>query len=104
MARFHGSLGFAKTEETAPGVWSEVVTEHAYQGDILRNYQRWQSSENLNENITISNRISLIADAFAYDNLEYIRYILWEGTKWKVKAIEIQRPRLILDVGGVYNG
>ena len=104
MAKFHGMVGYVKTEETAPGVHSEVVTERAYHGDILRNNQRWEKSEHLNDNLTISNRFSIIADQFAYQNLEYIRYIKWNGTSWKVSYLEVERPRIILNIGGVYNG
>lgn len=103
MAKFHGIIGYVQTEETAPGVYSEVVTERNYTGDILRNNRRWENSERLNDNLVINNQFSIVADAFAYENFQNIRYIQWMGTSWKVNSIEIQRPRLILTVGGVYN-
>ncbi len=105
MAKFHGKIGYVKTEETSPGVHSEVVTEKNYKGDLLRNIRRWETGgENANPDINISNRFSVVADAYAYDNLAHMRYILWRGAKWKITNIEIQRPRVILTVGGVYNG
>lgn len=104
MARFHGKIGFVKTEETAPGVHTEVTTEMSYVGDILRSTQNWERGENLNDNLNINNRFSIVADAFAFENLQFIRYINWMGSKWKVSTIDIQRPRLILVVGGLYNG
>lgn len=104
MAKFHGIIGYVQTEETAPGVYNEVVTERTYTGDILRNNRRWENSERLNDNLVINNQFSIVADAFAYENFQNIRYIQWMGTSWKVNSIEIQRPRLILTVGGVYNG
>jgi hypothetical protein len=104
MAKFHGVVGYVQTEETSPGVFSEVVTERACKGDLLRNTQSWESGEHLNPNFNISNRFSIVADAYAYENLEHIRYIQWMGcTKWSVSGVEIQRPRLILSVNGVYN-
>lgn len=103
MAKFHGIIGYVQTEETAPGVYNEVVTERTYTGDILRNNRRWENSERLNDNLVINNQFSIVADAFAYENFQNIRYIQWMGTSWKVNSIEIQRPRLILTVGGVYN-
>lgn len=104
MAKFHGTVGYVKTEETAPGVHKEVVTERECVGDILRNNQRWENSQRINDNFTISNQFSIVADEFAYQNLQNMRYIKWMGTSWKIISVEIQRPRLIFNVGGVYNG
>jgi len=104
MAKFHGVVGFVQTEETAPGVFTEVVTEVSYTGDILRNNQRWEAADKLNDNLVIGNRFSIVANPYAYTNMKYIRYIEWMGTKWVVSSIDIQRPRLVLTVGGVYNG
>lgn len=104
MAKFLGTLGYVKTVETAPGVYSDEITERPCKGDILRNSQSFNSSEFLNDDIDINNRFSFVADAFTYANIANIRYILWNGTKWKVSSVDIQRPRLILSVRGVYNG
>lgn len=104
MAKFHGQVGYVKTEETAPGVYEEVITEKEYKGDILRNVRRWEAGENLNPDFTINNRFSIVADAYAYENFPYIRYLKWGDIKWQVGSVEIDRPRLILSVRGVYNG
>lgn len=104
MAKFHGVIGYVRTEETAPGVHTEVVTEYPYTGDVIRASRRWQDSNRVNENLTISNQFSLIADAFAMQNFQTMRYIKWNGVAWKITNIDIQRPRLILTVGDVYNG
>lgn len=104
MAKFHGMIGFSHTEETSSGVYTEIITEKPYKGDLLRNSQRWASSEQLHDDININNRFSIVADLYAYENIEYIRFIKWNGTKWKVSTVDIQRPRLIIHVKGVYNG
>lgn len=103
MAKFYGEVGYMTTGETAPGVWGEVITERPYYGDILKNTKRWQGSEGLNDDITTSNTISILADPFAYENFFDIRYVRWMGAAWKVTSVEVQRPRLILSIGGVYN-
>lgn len=103
MAKFYGKIGYAETKETALDVWTEGITERSYYGDVLRNTRRWESGENLNDNLNINNLISIVADAFAYQNFHSIRYIEWMGSKWKVTNVEVQRPRLILTIGGVYN-
>jgi len=104
MAKFYGVIGYSVTEETSPGVWTESITERNYYGDVIRNTRRWQSGEGLNDNLTINNIISIVADPFAYQHFHAIRYIKWMGTSWKIDNIEVQRPRLILTIGGVYNG
>lgn len=104
MAKFYGVIGYAETTETSPGVWSEVVTEKNYYGDVLKDSRRWQAGENLNDNLTVTNRISVVADPFAYQNFHAMRYIKWMGAFWKVSEVDVQRPRLILTLGGVYNG
>lgn len=105
MAKYHGNIGFMVTEETVPGVSDEHFVAHPYSGDVLRfSSQYTPSSEKLNDDIAIKNRISIIADPFAIGNFYNIRYVEWLGTKWKVTDVEVDYPRLILSIGGVYNG
>jgi len=104
MAKFHGFIGFAQTVETAPGVFKEQITEREYSGDFMRLSQNLVQSEQLNQNMTLNSRISVVVDPFAFANSSTIRYVKWEGVSWKVSSIEHQRPRLILSLGGVYNG
>lgn len=104
MAKFHGEIGFVSTEETEPGVFTEVVTKRNYYGDVIRNNKRWESGDRVNDNLVINNQFSVIGDAYAYGNFQNMRYIKWMGSLWKITNIDIQRPRLILTVGGVYNG
>lgn len=104
MNKFYGKIGYAITKETIPGVWVEQIVERSYYGDVIRNIRRLQSSENLNDDINVSNEISIVADAFANQNFHSMRYVEYMGTKWKVSSIEVKYPRLILSIGGVYNG
>jgi len=103
MGRFYGRIGYATTTETSPGVWTEDITERNHSGDVIRNTRRLQSGENLNDDLVINNTISIISDPFAELNFHAMRYVEWMGAKWKVTNVEVQRPRLILTVGGVYN-
>lgn len=104
MAKFYGAVGYVDTQETAPGVYEDIATEKLYFGDVLKNVKKYVSSEYLNDNLTVSNSISIVADAYAYDNFFAIRYVNWMGANWKVNDVEVQRPRLILSLGEVYNG
>lgn len=105
MAKFYGAIGYAETKETAPGVWTtECIIERNYSGDVLKNSRRWEAGENLNDDLTVNNEISIVADPYAYQNFHTIRYIKWMGASWKVSKIDVQRPRLILSIGGLYNG
>ena len=104
MAKYCGNIGFAETVETRPGVWEDKITEYVYYGDLTRNTRRLQSGSNLNDNINISNEISIVADPYATNNFHTMRYAVFMGTKWKISNVEVSYPRLILTLGGVYNG
>ena len=104
MAKFYGEIGYAETTETAPGVWTDVVTERKYFGDVIKNTRRLEAGEGLNDNLTINNMVSIVADPFAYQHFHAMRYVNWMGALWKITNVEVQRPRLILTIGGVYNG
>ena len=104
MAKYHGMIGYAKLEETAPGVWEEIIIEHEASGDVKRNLRRLNGAEQLNDNIKLNQEISIVADPFAVENFQYIRYATYMGTKWKVNSVDAsQYPRLVLDMGEVYN-
>lgn len=104
MAKYYGKIGFAESVESAPGVHVEKIVERNYYGDLVRNSRRLQSANQLNDNINISNEISIVADPYADKNFHMMRYIEFMGTKWKISNVEVQPPRLILTVGGVWNG
>lgn len=105
MARYAGKIGFAKTVEDPerPGVWTDEIVERTYFGDVNRHARRYQNTGQVNDNLVLSNEISIVADLFASDNYHLIRYAEFKGAKWKVTNIEIQSPRLILTLGEVYN-
>lgn len=104
MAKFYGNVGYVNTVEVEPGIWDEQVKEIPYYGDLVRNTSKYQTSGGVNDNITINNNISIIADPYAMENFQHMRYVIFMGTKWKIENVEVQYPRLILTVGGVYNG
>ena len=104
MAKFLGKIGFIETAETIPGTWTPRVTERKYYGELLRNSRRRDTPNNINDDLAISNEISIIADPYALNHFYSIEYIEFSGTMWKVINIEVQYPRLILTLGGVYNG
>ena len=103
MGRFYGVIGYAETKQTEPGVFEEVITERNYFGDVNRSNRRLESSGNINDNININNEISIVADPYAIQNIYAMRYIEWMGTKWKITNVEVQYPRLKLNVGGLWN-
>ena len=107
MARFSGTVGFLKTEETDPenhpSVYKEILVEKRYYGDVLSNSRRWDQNGNLNDNLVINNRISIVADRFATENLGAMRCVRWHGDTWKITNAELQYPRVILTIGGQYH-
>ena len=104
MAKWYGTIGYIETVEVEPGTWEEQIIEHQYYGDVTRNTRVIQPSDGVNDNINISNNISIIADPYANQNFHNMKYAEFMGTNWKITNVEVQYPRLILTVGGVYNG
>ena len=104
MAKWFGAIGFAEMVETVPGVWKEEIVPHNYYGDLIQNTRRLQSADQLNDNINVANEISIVSDPFANENFHSMRYVEFMGAKWKISNVRVQYPRLILTVGGLYNG
>lgn len=104
MARFHGNIGFSKTQESEPGIFVEVITEKSYKGDRVRSRMSWENGDGLNDDLDINEKISVIADGFARENFGNFRYAILDSVRWKVKSIEYVHPRITLTLGGVYNG
>lgn len=104
MGKWYGAIGYAETIEARPGVSKQKITERSYYGDFIRNIRRLQDSGKINDDLNVSNEISIIADPFAYQNFHTMRYVTYMGVKWKISSVEVQYPRLILTIGGVYNG
>lgn len=104
MAKFFGEIGFGETVKTAAGVWEDVITERNYRGDVVRNARSLESGDKVNDDISVDNSLSIVADQYANEHIFAIRYVRWAGSLWKISNVEVQRPRLILRLGGVYNG
>lgn len=104
MAKFYGEVGYGETVEKAPGVWADEITEKRYFGDVIRNSRQLREGEGVNNDLSVGNSISIVADAYANEHFFAIRYIRWAGALWTVKDVEVQSPRLIMRLGGVYNG
>lgn len=104
MAKFYGIIGYLKTEETKPGVWEPVVIEKKYSGEFVRKTTRWQNGTKVNDDIVISSSLSIVADSYALKNKHLMKYAMINDVAWEITSIEPQYPRLILELGGVYNG
>ena len=108
MGKFYGTIGYIETVETKPGIWTEQVTERKYSGDITRNYAKKEPAEGVNDDLNISNEISIVSDPYALEHFFAMRYVKFEwpplGGTWKINNAEVLLPRIQLSIGGVYNG
>ena len=105
MPKFVDVIGYGEAQEVTPGVWQDVIVERRLFGDVIRSSRRLQeSSEKLNSDITVNVAISVVADAYARNHIFAIRYVKWAGARWTVSHVDVQFPRLILTLGGLYNG
>jgi hypothetical protein len=105
MTKWYGKVGYSvRAVEGQNGVWDDEMIERYLYGDVVRNTRRLITGEDLNSDITTGNSLSVVADAYALNNIFAIRYVEWAGTLWTVADVEVQSPRLLLRLGGVYNG
>ena len=105
MARFYGMIGFAKTADTRPGIFTEEYEEFPYKGYVTSRKRDWDSSDYLNDNLEIANDISIIADSFANSNFGAMRYVRWKKQTFKITSasVDTERHRITLSIGGVFN-
>jgi hypothetical protein len=104
MAKTHGKIGYGETVEASPGVHVDLITEHYFYGEVIRNTRQLREGEKLNQDLTVGNSISVVASAYLREHFFAIRYVEWMGELWTVTDVEVQLPRLILRLGEVYNG
>ena len=105
MAKFYGKIGYAESVEIRPGVWEDTMTERPYSGDTVQNNSRWNTNpDTINDDIKLSDKLSIVADPYANQNFQQMRYVEYMGGLWKIIGVEVARPRLLLTLGGVYNG
>lgn len=103
MAKFYGPVGFIETVKEN-GVSKEVPKESFYTGDVVRRIRRIINGEYLNDNIDVSNEISIVADPYAINHFFNIKYVEWSGARWEVTSVDVKYPKLKLTIGGLYNG
>ena len=105
MTRYAGIVGYAAPGELEDGIWEDgLLVERTYYGDVVRNSRRIQNGSSVLPELTISNSISIVADAYAMEHFYHMKYIYWQGVPWTITNVDVQRPRLILELGGVYHG
>lgn len=104
MARFYGIVGYSIPEETEPGIFKDQIVEHNHFGTITQHSRRWVNAEGINDNLALSNQIRILADDYAYQHCSAIKYVYWMGAYWKVESIKVEMPRIVLTLGGVWNG
>lgn len=102
--KFYGPVGFVEVIEKRPGVKTMVPVEYSYAGDVLKRSLRFQAGESVNDSIVPSQQISILADPYARSHAGSMKYVKWMGTAWKISEISVEYPRLILTLGGAYNG
>ena len=103
MSKWSGKIGFAETVKGDDDISRTTIVEKRFRGDVLQDYRKWDDSEKINGDITISNRISVVAKDHMLSRLQYMRYVTWQGAKWRIQSISIALPRVILLLGDLYN-
>lgn len=99
--RYYGKIGYWDTVEVKPGLFENRMIYKTYKGDVIRNYKRNQDGSKVNSDLSVNNQISIVADPYARDHFFKIKCVEWQGAVWKVSSVEVQWPRLILEIGGL---
>lgn len=106
MAKFFGEIGFAVSQETAPGVWKDVIVERPYYGDVLRAGRDFEPADQVNGVLSVDNRLRILADPYIHENIMTMRYIKYKGKRYVASNVEVDpdAPRLTFRLGGLYRG
>lgn len=103
--KFYGKIGFfVGSNEAKPGIYTPVFEEKMYSGNVSWNNRHYQNSDNQNDEIRLNSQISILSDLYSQENFTSIRYVVWNGVKWRVTNVEMNYPRIVLTIGGIYNG
>lgn len=102
MAKYAGKIGYAETEIRSPGVYVETIVERFHRGDVVRDLRRWGNPDSVHGDLSVTNSISIVGDAYAYEHIYEMRYIWWHGVRWKITTVDVQRPRLVLTIGELW--
>jgi hypothetical protein len=104
MPKVVAYIGLVSASETAPGVYTNVASEIEIRGDFIQSRQRWNEPTEINQDVKLEHRISFVASQSVTQQIQNIRYVKIADVKWSVTTITTQPPRLVLALGGVYNG
>ena len=104
--KWFGKVGFTSREpiEEDSDIYVDQIIERSYFGEETRLNSQWKTSGHKNDDKDINTEISIVSDPFACDHFTDIIYVEFMGCKWDVTSVSVQYPRLILSVGGLYNG
>ena len=107
MAKFYDAIGFARPAAgtgSHQGVAEDKIVEMRYYGDVIRNTRKWEAGSDIHQNLVVNNQISIVADDYAFAHVFAMKYVKWMGCLWEITNVEPQRPRILITIGGVYNG
>lgn len=103
MTKYAGLVGYVTQIETRPGIWEPKSTEKKMTGDVLNLGHSYDTGNKVNDDITLQHKISLVGSPYAYSNLYNLRYLWYMGEKWKIIGVAVERPRIVVTIGGVWN-
>ena len=105
MARFHDKVGFLIPQDNQEtGISQPKAVEKSYYGKVLEHTRRWESTEHVNDDLTVANQIAITANDYSFRYMSCIAYVRWMSSRWKVTSIRVKPPEIILTLGGVWNG
>lgn len=109
MSKWCGKIGLAicaeEDPENNPGVWTDIIKEVPAKGEIIKTSYRYQSNtDSTNDDISLNMSLSIISNTYLTNNFQSIKYITYKNGVWSVTGVSLENRRLILSIGGIYNG
>jgi len=103
--RVSGVIGYGEQTKIRPGVVEDVIIEKKFRGETVRPPSSGpDEGQKVNDDLRVGVTLSIVAGAYHSTHVHAIRYISWQGQLWKVSNVDVQHPRLILRLGGLYHG
>lgn len=104
--KYSGLAGFEKKHnEVRPGVLQNQIKEVRIKGDVINYGHSLNPTQGSDQqDVHIRNRLSIVMNPYLRDNFSSLVYVIFMNVKWEVSSFTINGPRVIIDLGGVYNG
>lgn len=92
-----------REDPNAPGNWKQYTVIKQYPGEWKRIESKWTPGDKTNDDKRVNNQLEIISDPFALLNWTQIRCVKYMNVQWSVNTVTLRPPRIVMEIGGLYN-